>query len=176
MKKAIGSRGDWTGGFSPGEVCCWKMCVSGRWPFLCGVPTGIVPPEAAGAPGGFHQTHWSGSTSSRGICPLPRTGYYPCQRPASKEGTVPGRSRIPIPVCGCCCKRNMVPVAGTGFLGRGQCRLILFLYAHEGAAGAGYSRTAVFRRTVIIRPGALTGPREENRPAEKIGVAIHQTD
>ena len=29
-----------------------------------------------------------------------------------------------------------------------------------------------FRQTVIIRPGALTGPREENRPAEKIGVGI----
>jgi uncharacterized protein YbjT (DUF2867 family) len=33
-------------------------------------------------------------------------------------------------------------------------------------------RGLVFQRTVIIRPGALTGPREENRPAEKIGVAV----
>jgi uncharacterized protein YbjT (DUF2867 family) len=29
-----------------------------------------------------------------------------------------------------------------------------------------------FRRTVIIRPGALTGPRPENRPGEKAGVAV----
>lgn len=30
----------------------------------------------------------------------------------------------------------------------------------------------VFKRTVIIRPGALTGPRTENRPGEKAGVAV----
>lgn len=67
--------------------------------------------------------------------------------------------------------RNMVPVLVLVSSAGANARSSFFYMRMKGELEQDVGGLA-FRRTVVIRPGALTGPRQENRPAEKAGVVV----